>query len=190
MKNYVRKKVLAILICLLTMIILFTGVTLAKTEWIANSCYPEVNHLCQSLMRFAEKINERTNGELEIRVETGAVLGYKGPELLEVVSDGLVQMSDILLNNQTGYEPVFGMNTLPYFARGWEENKILLEVEKPMFDEIFEKWNQKVLYYAMWTPSGVWSQKELLTPNDFQGLKIRTYDKQEQIIFQCWEQFH
>ena len=67
-----------------------------SVKWIANSVWPPDNHQSVGLQEFAQKVNQATDGQVEITVQTGGALGYQGPELLKVVRDGLVPVSDML----------------------------------------------------------------------------------------------
>ena len=80
---------------------------LAKTTWNANSVWPPKNNHSVGLTEFAEKVKKATNGELELVVSSGGALGYKGPELLKVVRDGLVPVSDMLISGVAGDEKIF-----------------------------------------------------------------------------------
>lgn len=71
---------------------------LAKTIWNANSVWPTKNHHSIGLNKFAKTVNAATKGDFDIVVHDGDALGYKGPELLKVVRDGLVPISDMLIS--------------------------------------------------------------------------------------------
>ena len=62
----------------------------ASVKWIAYSTYPATNHHNLIMAKFAEDVKAATNGKVEMTVQAGGALGYKGPELLQVVRDGLV----------------------------------------------------------------------------------------------------
>lgn len=89
----------------------------AKTTWNANVVWPPSNHHSIGMAQFAEKIKTLTNGELEIIVQYGGALGYKGPELLKVVRDGLVPISDIFTGGVAGEAKIFQINTLPFLIQ-------------------------------------------------------------------------
>ena len=84
------KKRWTVLLLVLLAAVLVASPVLAKSSWNANSVWPPKNHQSVGLNNFAEKVKKATNGELEIVVHTGGALGYKGPELLKTVRDGLV----------------------------------------------------------------------------------------------------
>lgn len=155
-------------------------------KWTANSVWPPENHHSIGLQEFAEKVKEATNGKVEISVQTGGALGYKGPELLKVVRDGLVPVSDMLTSGVAGDEKIFGVVTLPFLIQSFEEGKILNDIARPYFDKVAEeKWNQKILYIAPWPAAGLWSKEKVRSVADMEGLKTRTYDKNGALVIEA-----
>ncbi len=155
-------------------------------NWIANSVWPPNNHISVGLESFAKKANEATNGQVNITVQSGGALGYKGPELLKVVRDGLVPVSDMLISGVAGDEPTFGVVSLPFLVRGIEEGHTLINIARPYFDKIAEeKWNQKILYIAPWPPSGFWTKNKAKSLADVEGLKMRTFDKNGALVVEA-----
>lgn len=157
----------------------------AKTSWNANSVWPPNNHHSVALEEFAAKVKELTGGELEIVVSSGGALGYKGPELLRAVRDGLLPLSDMLISGVAGDENIFTVVTLPFLCRDLNEARILNDVARPYFDKVAEKWNQKILYIAPWPGAGLWTTKKVLTVDDMRGLKTRTYDKNGALVVEA-----
>ncbi len=96
----------------------------APAKWVANSVWPPNNHHSVGLNDFAKRAKEATKGKVEITVQTGGALGYKGPELLKVVRDGLVPMSDILASGVAGDEPSLACY-LAVLIQSFDEGKIL-----------------------------------------------------------------
>ena len=78
--------------------------TAAPVKWVANSVWPPANHQSVGLTEFAKRAKEATKGKVDITVQTGGALGYKGPELLKAVRDGLVPVSDMLTSGVAGDE--------------------------------------------------------------------------------------
>ena len=99
--------------------------TLAKTTWNANSVWPPKNNHSIGLEDFAKKVKTATKGDLEIVVSSGGALGYKGPELLKVVRDGLVPVSDMLISGVAGDEKLLQIVTLPFLVRNFDELHLL-----------------------------------------------------------------
>lgn len=155
-------------------------------KWNANSVWPPENHQSAGLQQYAEKVKQATKGKVEITVQTGGALGYKGPELLKVVRDGLVPVSDILTSGVAGDEPVFGVVTLPFLIQSFEEGKILNDIARPYFDKVAEeKWQQKILYISPWPAAGLWSKGKVQSVAEMKGLKTRTYDKNGALVMEA-----
>jgi len=160
--------------------------TAAPVKWVANSVWPPNNHHSVGLTDFAKRAKEATKGKVDITVQTGGALGYKGPELLKVVRDGLVPMSDMLTSGVAGDEPLFDIVTLPFLIQSFDEGKILSDIARPHFDKVAEqKWGQKILYIAPWPAAGLWTKNEVKTVAQMKGLKTRTYDKNGALVMQA-----
>lgn len=157
----------------------------AKTTWNANSVWPPKNHHSIGLEEYAKKVKEATKGELEIVVHTGGALGYKGPELLKVVRDGLVPISDMLISGVAGDEKIFQISTLPFLVRDFDELRLLTNIARPYYDKAAAKWNQKILYIAPWPGAGLWTKKKITTLEEMKGLKTRTYDKNGALVMEA-----
>lgn len=166
-------------------VLLSAGASLAKTTWNANSVWPPNNHQTMALDEFAAKVKEATGGELEIVVNSGGALGYKGPELLKVVRDGLVPLSDMLISGVAGEEKIFQIVTLPFLARDFAEARLLNDTARPYFDKAAEKWGQKILYISPWPGAGLWTKRKVTSTDEMQGLKTRTYDKNGALVVEA-----
>ena len=155
-------------------------------KWVANSVWPPNNHQSVGLVEFAKRVKDATKGKVEMTVQVGGALGYKGPELLKVVRDGLVPVSDMLTSGVAGDEPLFNVVTLPFLIQSFDEGKILSDIARPHFEKVVEqKWGQKLLYVSPWPAAGVWSKKEIKSLADMKGLKTRTYDKNGGLVMQA-----
>ena len=128
-------------------------------------------------MKFAKLVKKYTHGQVVITVYPGGSLGFKGPELLRVVRDGQVPMSDILMGVVSGSEHVFGISSLPRLVKSYKEAWKLYQACKPLYEKAALKWHQKFLYAAPWPPSGLVTKKMIKTKTDLKGIKIRTYDR-------------
>jgi len=164
---------------MLTVMTLTFSVSAAVIEWDLPTAWAATNYQSVCLKIFADEIYERTDGQLKINIHYGGALGYRGPEMLSVVRDGLVPIGDILKNAQTGEEKFFGITSLPFLASGVVELRTLELFTRPVEDKILEKHNQKMLYQVPWPSRNVYSKKEIKTIEDLKGLKIRTVSKED-----------
>ncbi|MFP4213556.1 MAG: TRAP transporter substrate-binding protein [Desulfohalobiaceae bacterium] len=142
-----------------------------------NAIYPASNFHTQGAEKFAELVEDYTDGEIQITVHAGGSLGFEGEELLKAVKDASVPMSDILMGVVSGSEEIFGLSTYPRIVDSYEEAQELYEAALPYYQEACERWNQKLLYAAPWPPSGLFTKDPVGSMQDMEGLKTRTYDK-------------
>ena len=179
------KKLLAVLLVSAVFMFFIVTPALAKTTWNANSVWPPKNNHSIGLEEFAKKVKTATKGELELVVSSGGALGYKGPELLKVVRDGLVPVSDMLISGVAGDEKLLQIVTLPFLVRNFDELHLLLDISRPYFDKVSQKWGQKILYTAPWPGAGLWTKKKITTLAELKGLKTRTYDKNGALVMEA-----
>jgi TRAP-type C4-dicarboxylate transport system substrate-binding protein len=142
-----------------------------------NAVYGATSFHTEGATEFARLAGEYSGGSVAITVHPGGSLGFKGPELLKVVKDGQVPMSDILMGVVAGSEDVFGISSLPRLVNSFEAARSLYADSKPLYEKAAAKWKQKMLYAAPWPPSGLVTKIEVNGKADLANLKTRTYDK-------------
>jgi TRAP-type transport system periplasmic protein len=113
----------------------------AAQTWNMPLAWGLTNIQVVAAQRFADKVRELTKGELNIVIHPGGALGYKGPEMLSVVRDGLVPVGDILLNQQVGIAPFLGIESVPYLAPSFLEVRALQTFARPVYESIAKKHN-------------------------------------------------
>lgn len=166
---------------LFTAVAVTFGMAFAATadaaEWDLPLAWPAGNFHVKNAERFAAEVADATDGEVTITVHPGGSLGFRGPEMLKAVRDGLVPIGDILLNQQVGEVPFLGIESVPYLASGYDEIEALHEFSRPVYDEIAADYNQKILYMVPWPGQGVYSTEEIVVLEDLRGLQMRVVDK-------------
>ena len=149
----------------------------AAESWDLAIAYPPGNYQTKSAERFAAEVAKATNGEVTIKVQAGGALGFKGPEMLGTIRNGLVPAGSMLLNQQVGVEPLLGIASLPYLVSSPAEMRLINEIARPAYDQIAAKHRQKILYMVPWPGQNIFAKTEIKTPDDFRSLKIRTVDR-------------
>jgi TRAP-type transport system periplasmic protein len=150
---------------------------LHATEWDFAIAYPVNNFQTLAAQRFATEVASATGDRVKIVVHPGGSLGFKGPDMLAAIRDGLVPTGAFLLNQQVGLAPILGMASVPYLVSGFDEMKTFSDVAKPIFVKEFAKFNQKLLYMVPWPGQNIFSKAELTGPDSFKAMKIRTVDR-------------
>lgn len=152
------------------------GDLLAKTKWDMHLNYPAGNFHSQGAQRFADRVKAATNGELEIVLHPGAALGFKGPELLRAVGEGQMSVAEVPTGMVEGDAPVLALTAQPFISTNAFEQRLLYQLAKPTYAKVLKKFNQFTLYSSVWPFSGIYTQREIKTEADLQGLKMRVYD--------------
>ena len=167
-----------IVVALATAILLCgTGIASAKTTLTALTVWNKENFQTRGLQMMASRVAELTKGELELRVEFGGSLGYKGAELLKVVADGQLDIGEMIASNVAGDAPVLGLRTLPMLVADWDEVALFDKLAKPYYDAACAKLNQRVIVISPWPFGGLWANRKVETVDDMRGLKLRSYDR-------------
>ena len=169
------KKHLILASCILLVLAAVTDV-LAKTRWDMHLNYPAGNFHSQGAQRFADRVKEATNGELEIVLHPGASLGFKGPELLRVVAEGQLVIAEIPTGMVEGDAPILALTAQPFVSTNAKEQRLLYELAKDTYADELKKFNQFTLYTSVWPFSGIYTQRPINSVADLKGLKMRVYD--------------
>ncbi|HJQ58423.1 MAG TPA: TRAP transporter substrate-binding protein [Vineibacter sp.] len=143
-----------------------------------STVWPDGNFHTKNCRLFAEQVGKVTGGAVEIVVHSGGSLGYKGPEHLNAVRDGLVPMADVLNIQQVGEAPLLGIEGVPFLVGSPAELKVLQKFARPEFDKIATKYNQTILYTVPWPTQYLHCKVKADKLDGLKGLKIRVPDRQ------------
>jgi len=155
----------------------------AATNWDLPLAWPAGNYIVQSVQAWADQVRTATNGDVNITLHAGGSLGFKGPEMISAIRDGLIPIGDVLLNQQTGENPTFGLESQPYLIAEFEDLKRFNKLFRPLLDDILAQHNQKALFAIPWPQQQIFTKDPIATINDMKGLRIRSSDKQATEIF-------
>lgn len=138
---------------------------------------PDGNFMVTAEKQFAERIAKETEGRVNITVLAGGALGFKGPELLTAVRDGLVPMANMPGVQQNGEDRIFDTEGLPFLVNNQEELGKLHVYLRPAFDEVAAKYNQKFLYMVPTPSQFLYTNVEVDNLDGLANLKARAGDK-------------
>lgn len=171
------KRICGFLAFLVALTLCLAPMALAKSvSWPLAILWPPSNFSTQGVMQFADLVAKRTGGQLKIKVHAGGALGFKGPEMLKVVRDGLSPVGEMLLGYVAGTEPLMDFSTMPFLVANEAQAGKLGQIARPAVEKVFDKWNQKMLYWQFWPGAGIYSKKPIKSMADLKGLKIRTFN--------------
>ncbi len=164
------------LMLLLAVMLIASGVAMAKTVWDMHLNYPAGNFHSKGAQRFADQVKAATGGELEIRLHPGSSLGFKGPELLRAVAEGQLAVSEIPTGIVEGDAPVLAMTAQPFLSSNTFEQRLMYQLAKPTYKKTLKNFNQFTLYTSVWPFSGIYTKRAIRSASDLKGLKMRVYD--------------
>lgn len=163
--------------------IALSGAAHAATTWDMPIVWPDGNFHTKNARVFADEVKKATNGEVVITVHSGGSLGFKGPEMLKVVRDGLAPIGEMLLNQQVGEAALLGLEATPYLSSGYDDLARLHKYLVPEIAKVMDKFNQKLLYVVPWPRQYVYTKVNAKSVAELKGIKIRTYNKTTTSMF-------
>ena len=149
----------------------------AQTKLDLSTVWPDSNFHTANVKRYAEEVAKATGGQVQITVHAGGSLGFKGPEHLRAVRDGLVPMADVLNNQQIGDEPLFGLESLPFLIGNQDDMRALQKHTRPIYDQVAARNNQKILYIVPWPTQYLHMKAKADTLDGLKGIKVRVPDR-------------
>jgi len=147
----------------------------AQTKWDLPAGYPAGNPHTQNLNQFAADVAKASGGKLAITVHPGGAL-FKAPEIKRAVQTGQAQIGEVLMSLLDNENPIFGVDSLPFVATGFDAAYKLWQAQRPVVDKILAAQGIKLLYAVAWPPQGIYSKKQLNSTADMKGLKWRAYN--------------
>lgn len=121
----------------------------------------------------AKQVAEKTGGKLTLRIYPNGQLGSQR-EALELMQNGLMDMTMTNVSTMENFSPLYGVLTLPYVFRDRDHAWKVLSGK--VGKEILDSSSRNGLKGLTWFDNGTRSfycHKPINTPNDLQGLKIR-----------------
>jgi TRAP-type C4-dicarboxylate transport system substrate-binding protein len=138
---------------------------------------PDGNFMVTANTRFAEEVKAATNGDVQIVIHAGGALGFKGPDLMRAVRDGLVPMANMAGVQQNGEDRIFDTEGLPFLVNNQQELQTLHKYLRPAFDEVAARYNQKFLYLVPTPAQYLYTKVEVDNLDGLAGLQTRGGDK-------------
>jgi TRAP-type C4-dicarboxylate transport system substrate-binding protein len=137
--------------------------------------YPDGNFHTKNAVAFAADVDKATSGALKIVVHSAGSL-FKHPEIKRAVRQGTAPIGEILESLASNEAAVYGLDSVPFLATGYDAAKKLYAAQKPYLEKQLASEGLMLLYSVPWPPQGVYAKKTLTKVEDFKGLKFRTYN--------------
>ena len=147
----------------------------AQTQWDLPTNYAASAFHTRNIVQFAADMEKATGGSLKIAVHPGGEM-IKHAEIKRTVSDWKVAAGEVLISLAADEAPVYGIDSIPFLATGYDGARKLFEAQKPYLERQLAKEGLVLLFSVPWPPQVVYAKREIKSIEDMQGLKFRTYN--------------
>ncbi len=144
-------------------------------SWDMPTPYAEGNFHTRNILMFADDLRAASGGAIDITVHPNGSL-VKHPEIKNAVRSGQAQLGEFLLSSISNENPVFGVDSVPFLATGYEAAWKLYQASREQVAALLAEQNLMLLYAVAWPPQGIYANKEINKVEDLAGLKFRTYN--------------
>ena len=158
-----------------SVMLLFGAAVQAQTKWDMPTGYPGNNFHTENIRQFVADIDKATAGKLKVTVHDSGSL-YKANEIKRAVQGGQADIGEIIISGYANEDPMFGLDSIPFLATGYEDSMKLWKVSKAATEGRLAKQGMKVLYAVPWPPQGIFSAKQISSAADLKGVKWRAYN--------------
>jgi tripartite ATP-independent transporter DctP family solute receptor len=126
---------------------------------------------------FARLVSDRTNGRIKIEVYAGGQLGNE-ESVAEQIQFGALDFARLSISPLSQFENSLGVLMLPYLYR--DRDHMFKVLDGSIGDNMLSKLTKSGIIGLSWYDAGARSfyntKKEVKTPDDMKGLKIRVQD--------------
>ena len=132
----------------------------AQTKWDMPTPYPDGNFHTKNVALFAADVAKATNGSLKIAVHSAGSL-IKHAEIKRSVRQGTTPIGEMLESLASNEAPVYGIDSIPFLATGYDASKKLYMAQKPYLEKQLASEGLMLLYSIPWPPQGLYAKREL-----------------------------
>ena len=187
----VKKRIFCMILmfCMILTISFFSVDAKSVTLKLGNK-EADIHHESIALSRFAELVEEKTNGEIKVDCYFNEVLG-KPKVQLENTVQGVQDIYVVGYYVIEKYVPDFKVTELLYFFKNRQHfhNFLLSDLAKEMEQEVLEKTGLRIISRAKnwWLGPyrAMCSKKPILTLEDLKGLRLRAPDSKT--VVRIWQ---
>ena len=144
-----------------------------KIVWKFGHLANEQHMWHQTALKFAELVNEKTGGAIEVQVFPNEQLG-KEMEMINMIQ---AKTADLTISGESmaNWAPKAAMMAVPFAFESTEDMQSAIEgdIGKEISAQITEKIGLIPLYYHVRLPRNLTSNTPMSTPEDVKGLKMR-----------------
>ena len=132
-----------------------------------------------AMTQFAEEVNEKTDGRIQVKIFPNGQLGSEN-ENLEQLQAGVIAMTKVSAPGLATYNEAYNAFGLPYIFNDTEDFYHVMDSQQmqDFFLSTGDDGFVTLTYYTSGARSFYTKDRAIRTPADLKGLKIRTMDSQ------------
>lgn len=150
------------------------GGSTPKYTFRISTNHPAEHPTTEALNVFAEELNKKTNGQVEVKVYPAAQLGEE-TEVIEQAQQGILEFVRVSAGNMSGFAPKMDIFSVPYLFKDANHYWKVLngEIGQEIFKDLESKQLKGIVYYDGGARSFYNRVKPIQKPEDLKGMKIR-----------------
>lgn len=148
----------------------------AQTVWNMPTPYADGAFHTQNIRSFADDVEKATEGRLKLQVHSGGSL-YKNSEIKGAVRSGLAPIGEFLLSNIGPEHKIFEIDLIPFLSSNYMESKALYDASRELIQTKLDEQGLQLLFSVPWPPQSLYTNREVASLKDVEGLKIRAYNQ-------------
>lgn len=129
----------------------------------------------QNLQQFADDVAKATGGQVRMKLHPAGTL-LKPTEIFAGVRNGAAEAGEVIMSSLLKENPLFGMDSLPFIASGYDDARRMWEVSRPGIEKVLNERGLQLLYAVPWPPQNLYSRRAIETMADFRDLRMRVYN--------------
>ena len=171
----------------LTLLLLVTSMSACQSESevtvvkLGHGLDP-VHPVHRGMVFMAERVQEKSGGKMRVDIYPSQQLGTER-ELLELLQLGSLGMTKVTAAVLESFAPAYKAFSVPYLFKDRDHHFRVLEGEigNELLEASQEYWLLGLAYYDAGSRSFYTKDKQITSPADLEGLKIRTLESKTQV---------
>jgi TRAP-type C4-dicarboxylate transport system substrate-binding protein len=169
------KKIIKALLILTTFSLVSINNLIAAEKWDMPLAYAAGNFHTINADEFAKNVTKKSGGKLTIVTHANGSL-YKGDVIFRAVRTGQAQIGERFMSALGNEDALYEIDSIPFLATSFDEAMKLYQASKAATVKSLDAKGLVLLYAVPWPAQGLYSKKEIKSPNDLKGLKFRAYN--------------
>lgn len=151
------------------------GTVATAESWDMPTPYGDTTFHTQNIMQFADDVRTATADGLDITIHSAGSL-FPHSEIKGAVRNRSVPIGEFFLSTLSNEDLAFGIDSQPFVATSYEDAAKLWAAQEPVITAVLAEQGLMPLFSVPWPPQGLYTNGEIATVADLNGLRFRAYN--------------